>query len=246
MMEIEIKGDIIEDDYQWLYDWIGWSYTSAKNVTSKLREANGQPVTVKVNSPGGSVFAASEIYTELRNYKGEVNIQILGIAASAASVISMAGKSTMSPTAQIMVHNVSTGASGDYRVMEHTAEVLKNANDTIANAYIAKSGISREQALDLMNRETWLSAQRAKELGLIDEIMFENNNVEPFKNLTNSNLKGLYNSYSSIPNELLERISQNNMSQPITNKEDMVDFFMQQKAQSQLNLIKLGGTKICL
>ena len=141
MLFIDIKGDIIEDDSQWIYDWLGWNYTTAKNVNKKLQEANGQAITVKINSPGGSVFAASEIYTELKNYPGQVNIEILGLAASAASVIAMAGKSKMSPTAQIMVHNVSTSCGGDYRAMEHTAEVLKNANDTIANAYINKSGI---------------------------------------------------------------------------------------------------------
>lgn len=235
MINIEVKGDIIEDDRQWLYDWIGWNYTSAKNVVKKLQEANGQPVTLKVNSPGGSVFAASEIYTELRNYSGEVNIDIVGLAASAASVIAMAGKSKMSPTAQIMVHNVSTSCGGDYKAMEHTAEILRNANDTIANAYINKSGMSREQALNLMDKETWLSAQKAKELGLIDEIMFESNSNIALNNA--SSLVGLYNSYSSIPDELLKKLNQDNSGQPINNNQ--VDFFMQQKAKSELEILKL-------
>lgn len=241
MIDIEIKGDIIEDDSQWIYDWIGWSYTSPKNVIDQLKQANGHPITLKVNSPGGSVFAASEIYTELRNYKGEVNIQIVGLAASAASVIAMAGRSAMSPTAQLMVHNVSTRAGGDYRVMEHTAEILRNANDTIANAYIAKSGMSREQALELMNNETYLSAQKAKELGLIDEIMFENNNISA--GLTNNINLGLYNSLSSIPEEILNLLNNASDNQPITNKSDMVDIFMRQKAQSELEFLKLGEIK---
>ncbi|MDG6888217.1 head maturation protease, ClpP-related [Clostridium perfringens] len=238
MVDIDIKGDIIEDDSQWIYDWIGWSYTSPKNVINKLKEANGQPVTLKINSPGGSVFAASEIYTELRNYTGDVNIQIVGLAASAASVIAMAGRSSMSPTAQIMVHNVSTRAGGDYRVMEHTAEVLKNANDTIANAYIAKSGMTRKEALELMDNESYLSAQKAKELGLIDEIMFDN--VQ--SRLTNNvNLK-LYNSLSSIPEEILNLINKSS-NQPIIKENNMVDIFMQQKAKSELDILKLGGIK---
>ncbi len=238
MVDIDIKGDIIEDDSQWIYDWIGWSYTSPKNVINKLKEANGQPVTLKINSPGGSVFAASEIYTELRNYTGDVNIQIVGLAASAASVIAMAGRSSMSPTAQIMVHNVSTRAGGDYRVMEHTAEVLKNANDTIANAYIAKSGMTRKEALELMDNESYLSAQKAKELGLIDEIMFDN--VQ--SRLTNNvNLK-LYNSLSSIPEEILNLINKSS-NQPIIKENNMVDIFMQKKAKSELDILKLGGIK---
>lgn len=238
-MDIEIKGDIIEDDNQWLYDWIGWNYTSAKNVISNLNEANGQEVNIKINSPGGSVFAASEIYTALRNYKGNVNIEIVGLAASAASVIAMAGKSKMSPTAQMMVHNVSTGVGGDYRDMEHAAEILKNANDTIANAYILKSGMSKEKALNLMNNETWLSAQKAKELGLIDEIMFDNNNL-----INSNNFKGLYNSFSSIPNDILEKFNNANVNQPVTSKSDAVDFLMSEKAKAQLNLLKLGGKNI--
>ncbi|MDK0978049.1 Clp protease ClpP [Clostridium perfringens] len=238
MVDIDIKGDIIEDDSQWIYDWIGWSYTSPRNVINKLKEANGQPVTLKINSPGGSVFAASEIYTELRNYTGDVNIQIVGLAASAASVIAMAGRSSMSPTAQLMVHNVSTKAGGDYRVMEHTAEVLKNANDTIANAYIAKSGMTKEEALELMDNESYLSAQKAKELGLIDEIMFDN--VQS-RLINNVNLR-LYNSLSSIPEEILNLINKSN-NQPIIKKNNMVDIFMQQKAQSELDILKLGGIK---
>lgn len=238
MVDIDIKGDIIEDDSQWIYDWIGWSYTSPKNVINKLKEANGQPVTLKINSPGGSVFAASEIYTELRNYTGDVNIQIVGLAASAASVIAMAGRSSMSPTAQLMVHNVSTRAGGDYRVMEHTAEILKNANDTIANAYIAKSGMTREEALELMNKESYLSAQKAKELGLIDEIMFDNMQSR----LTNNVNLGLYNSLSSIPEEILNLINKSS-NQPIIKENNMVDIFMQQKAKSELDILKLGGIK---
>lgn len=237
-MDIEIKGDIIEDDSQWIYDWIGWSYTSAKNVKNALNDAKGESVTLKINSPGGSVFAASEIYTELRNYKGEVNIEIVGLAASAASVIAMAGKSKMSPTAQLMVHNVSTYASGDYRDMEHTAEILKNANDTIANAYISKSGMSRDNALELMNKESWLTAAKAKELGLIDEIMFEDSNNLGLKGLNNFKKHGLYNSFSSIPKELLEKLISANKNQPESNK---VDFFIKQKAQAELDLLKLRG-----
>nr|DAW36868.1 MAG TPA: Putative ATP dependent Clp protease [Caudoviricetes sp.] len=240
-MDIEVKGDIISDDSQWIYDWIGWSYTSARNVLKSLKKANGEDVLVKINSPGGSVFAASEIYTALRGYKGNVNIEIHGLAASAASVIAMAGHCKMSPTGQMMVHNVSTsGVDGDYRVMEHTAEMLRNANMTIANAYIDKTGMSEEEALNLMDNETWLSAERALELGMIDEIMFRNTNI----NIQNKQLKGLYNSFSSIPKELLdqlEKIKDINFSQPNLNNEK-VDFLIQ-KAQAELELLKLRGGK---
>lgn len=239
-MDIDIKGDIISDDYVWIYDWLGYSYTSPSTVVNKIKEANGEDLDIKINSPGGDVFSASEIYSELRAYKGNVNIKIVGLAASAASVISMAGHSSMSPTAQLMVHNVSSCTSGDYRDMDHMSEVLKNANDTIANAYMCKSGMSREQALELMNNETYLSAQKAKELGLIDEIMFEDTNKGTLYNLSNVNLKGFYNTATSIPKELIENLMENvKDNQPVKNK---ADFLMQQKAKAELEIIKLKGS----
>lgn len=239
MMDIDIKGDIISDDSAWIYDWIGWSYTSPSTVINKIKEANGEDLDIKINSPGGDVFSASEIYSELRSYKGNVNIKIMGLAASAASVIAMAGRNSMSPTAQLMVHNVSSCAHGDYRDMDHMSEVLKNANDTIANAYIAKSGMSREEALELMNNETYLSAQKAKELGLIDEIMFEEDNKGTLYNLSNVNLQGFYNSASSIPRELIENLMKNVKNDQPVNK---ADFLMQQKAKAEIELMKLKGS----
>lgn len=237
MAEIEIKGDIVSDDYGWIYDWLGYSYTSPSKVINSIKEAKGEPLNIKINSPGGDVFAASEIYSELRDYQGEVNIKITGLAASAASVIAMAGKSLMSPTAQLMVHNVSTVASGDYRDMDHMSEVLKNANDTIANAYMCKSGMTREQALELMNNETYLSAQKAKDLGLIDGIMFEDSSKVNLADLSNMNRRGFFNSGVSIPKNIIENLMKNVSYQPI----DKADFLLQQKAQAKLNLLKLGG-----
>lgn len=176
------------------------------------------------------------------NYSGNVTLRIVGLAASAASVIAMAGYCEMSPTAQIMVHNVSSSASGDYRDMEHASEVLKNANDTIANAYIEKTGMSREKALNLMDNETWLTAQKAKELGLVDKIMFSSdNNINNKMNFSNFNKKAFYNSYSTIPKELLDKLNINleNKNQPI--QKNTVDIFMQQKAKAELEMLKMKG-----
>ena len=126
-------------------------------------------------SGGGSVYAGSEIYTALKNHKGQVNVSIVGLAASAASVIAMAGKTVkMSPTAQFMVHNVSSQGKGDYRDMQHMADILKTANETIASAYILKTGKSKDEILAMMDKETWLTAEKAKEYGFVDEVMFTN------------------------------------------------------------------------
>lgn len=155
-----------------IYSWYGIEATSPKDVTAVLDRAGGQPVEVEINSGGGDIFAGSEIYTALRAYKGEVNVYIVGLAASAASVIAMAGKSQMSPTAMMMVHNVSSYAEGDYRDMGHQSEVLQKANKTIAAAYVAKSGMSEKDALSLMDSETWLTAQQAVDKKLVDKVMF--------------------------------------------------------------------------
>lgn len=176
MAKVNVKGPIVSDSDAWVYKYFGIEATYPRLVDQAIEKANGEDLEVVINSGGGSVFAGSEIYTALKSYSGNVVVKVVGLAASAASVIAMAGKKVMmSPTAQMMIHNVSTYASGDYRDMEHTAEILKNANNTIANAYRIKSGKSQEELLAMMDSETWMTAQKAKELGLIDEIMFEDN-----------------------------------------------------------------------
>ncbi|WP_297634755.1 head maturation protease, ClpP-related [uncultured Clostridium sp.] len=242
-MEIEIKGDILDNDWGEWYEWFGYSCTYPKKITNQLKQANGEAIVVKINSPGGDIFAGSEIYTELRDYKGEVIIKITGIAASAASVIAMARKSKISPTAQIMVHNVSTNSYGDYREMEHTSEILKNANDTIANSYMCKTGMSREAALEMMNNETYLSAEKALELGLVDEIMFEDSNKVNLSTLNNLKMDNLINSIGNAPIEVIKNFKNRlkNSNHPIQENKD--DFLLEQKSKSMINLLKFGGIK---
>lgn len=171
---INIKGDIIPNDYQWIYDWLEWDATSPKVIESALNDASGDDLEVIINSPGGDVFSGSEIYSLLNDYKGNVTIKVVGVAASAASVIAMAGdKVLISPTAQIMIHNVSAVSAGDYRDHAHESDVLRNWNKSIANAYALKSGLPESELLAMMNKETWLNAQQAIEKGFADEIMFD-------------------------------------------------------------------------
>lgn len=195
MAKLKIVGDIISNDSKWIYDWLEYDCTCPRDVEKAINEANGEKLEVEINSGGGEIFAGSEIYGLLRNY-GNVEIIITGLAASAASVIAMAGHCKMYPTAMMMVHNVSTGARGDHNVMKHTAQTLEIANEAIASAYVGKTGMSMDDALALMNVETWFSAQQAKEKGLVDEVMFEN--------ATHSNL--MTNSLTSIPSDLIDKI----------------------------------------
>ena len=224
MAKVNIKGPIVSDNDAWIYEWLGIKATCPKIVNDAIDKANGEDLEVIINSGGGSVFPASEIYTVLRDYAGNVIVKIVGLAASAASVVAMAGtKVLMSPTAQMMIHNVTTYAEGDYRDMEHTAEILKNANDTIANAYRLKSGKTQEELLALMDNETWMTAQKAKELGLIDEIMFE----DDVQLAASTDYSGL------LPPEVINTVRNKLQSEKAL-----------KAAQAKLNYLKLKGEVI--
>ena len=134
--------------------------------------AGSGDITVWINSPGGDCVAAAQIYNMLANYKGNVTVKIDGIAASAASVIAMAGNSVlMSPVSMMMIHNPATMAFGDHTEMEKAIEMLEGVKDSIINAYTLKTGMSREKLSRLMDAETWMDATKAVELGFADDII---------------------------------------------------------------------------
>jgi len=161
---LELNGTIAEES--WFDDDI-----TPKMFKEELTSGTGA-VTVWINSPGGDCVAASQIYTMLMDYKGEVTVKIDGIAASAASVIAMAGtKVLMSPTAMMMVHNPSTAAFGDRRDMEKAIELLDEVKESIINAYEIKTGLSRATLSHLMENETWMNAKKAIELGFADGML---------------------------------------------------------------------------
>lgn len=174
-MKIDVKGVITSNDDGWIYDWFEIDNTTPLKIEKALEEAAGSDVDIYINSGGGDVFAGSEIYSAIREYEGNVAIHIVGFCASAASVIAMAGYSEMSPTAQMMVHNVSMWEAGDYHAHDKASEILQTANRSVAAAYVEKTGMALDEALKLMDRETWLTAEEAHELGLIDEIAQQKN-----------------------------------------------------------------------
>ena len=152
--------------------WFGDEITPAA-FKSELNAGN-QPITVHINSVGGDCVAASQIYTMLMDYPADVTVQIDGLAASAASVVAMAGtKVCMSPTALMMVHNPWTNASGDAKDMQKAIALLDEVKESIINAYEIKTGMDRQSLSDLMDTETWMNAYRAKELGFCDEVLFD-------------------------------------------------------------------------
>lgn len=171
VVKINVKGAIIMNNYKEVYDFYDMESTSPNDIRNALPE-NNDAVEISINSGGGHLNAGSEIYSILRDYPGQVTTKVVALAGSAASVIAMAGNRVLiAPTAQIMIHNVSSIAQGDYNKMLHSADVLKEMNRGVANAYILKTGISEAEILDLMNKETWLSARSALEKGFVDEIM---------------------------------------------------------------------------
>lgn len=186
-VKIDVKGPIISNDEAWIYDWFEMDATSPGKVSKALDHANGEDLLVSINSPGGYVDEGSEIYTALKNYSGHVEVQIVGLAASAASIIAMAGdKVRISPTAQIMIHNAAMWNGGDHRDMTKAAEMLKITDRTLVNAYVIKSGKPEEELLHMMAEETWMGPQQALEHNFVDEIMFMDSPVKMTASSTTS------------------------------------------------------------
>jgi ATP-dependent Clp protease, proteolytic subunit ClpP len=137
--------------------------------------AGSGDIIVWINSPGGDCVAAAQIYNMLVGYKGNVTVKIDGIAASAASVIAMAGRTVlMSPVSMMMIHNPATVAFGDHTEMAKAIEMLEGVKDSIINAYALKTGMSRAKLSRLMDAETWMDATKAVELGFADDIITKN------------------------------------------------------------------------
>lgn len=171
-MKIDIKGTIVRNDDKWIYDFFGMTSTCPKEVDTALSQAKGGDVDVYINSPGGNVFAGSEIYSALRNATGTVRIHVVGLAASAASVIMCAGHCDISPTAMVMIHNASVYLEGDYDYidMQQSADALNATSRAICSAYVEKTGREESEFMELMSQEKWFTAQEAVDIGLCDEI----------------------------------------------------------------------------
>ena len=161
---LELSGTIAEDS--WFDDDV-----TPQLFKDELNSGTGD-ITVWINSPGGDCVAAAQIYNMLSNYKGRVTVKIDGIAASAASVIAMAGDTVLvSPVSMLMIHNPATMAWGDHAEMQKAMDMLSEVKESIINAYVLKTGLSRPKLSHLMDAETWMDANKAVELGFADDIM---------------------------------------------------------------------------
>lgn len=191
---LELYGTIAEES------WFDDDITPAM-FKEELFAGSG-PITIWINSPGGDCIAASQIYTMLMDYKGDVTVKIDGIAASAASVVAMAGtKVLMAPTALMMIHNPATMAFGDHVDMEKAIDMLSEVKESIINAYELKTGLSHTQLSHMMDDTTWMNAKKAIELGFADGILTDG------KRESAADTEGYEFSASAVERSLINKIS---------------------------------------
>lgn len=177
-MALKLNGTIVSDDDKWIYDFMGIQSTSPADIRQQLDAEEGEEVVLEVSSGGGDVFAGSEMFYILKQSAKHVTADIVGFAGSAATVVCCGADVVRAvPSAQYMIHNVSCTARGDHNDMRHQAEVLESANKGIADCYRQKTGMELEALLELMEKETWMSASDAKDYGFVDEIIGEDMNL---------------------------------------------------------------------
>lgn len=169
----------MDNDTGEFFDYFGMSSVYPKKVQQAIENDEDNEIILDVASNGGDVFSASEIYTMLKSSGKNIVVNIQGLAASAASVISMAGNTVnISPTAQLMIHKASVVGAGNADDFEHEAKVLNGIDESIASAYELKTGMKQEDLLQMMANETWLNAKEAVDKGFADNIMFSNDEEE--------------------------------------------------------------------
>lgn len=183
--------------------WFGDEVTP--KMFQKELDAGTGNITVWINSPGGDVFAAAQIYNMLMEYKGDVTVKVDALAASAASVIAMAGTTVlMSPVAMMMIHNPMTIAIGDSKEMQKAGEMLDEVKESIMNAYEIKTGLNRTKISHLMDAESWFNAKKAVELGFADGILNAEEGTEDMAK--EAEVEGMMFSRTAVTNSLLSKL----------------------------------------
>ncbi|MHA7611538.1 head maturation protease, ClpP-related [Weissella viridescens] len=196
---LNLTGPIVGNDSSWIYDYLGIDCISPKNVMESIGDASEQLV-INLSSGGGEVTAASEIYTALRQMNTTVSINITGMAASAASIIAMAGDTVnISPTAQMMIHQASLrDVSGNKDDLTHLSNILDKTDQSIVQAYVDRTGLPVDKIVKMMADETFLTAQEAVEYGFADQIMFTGTSTQ--NKVTNSLETGMF------PDDVINKI----------------------------------------
>ncbi|MCI5872141.1 MAG: Clp protease ClpP [Clostridiales bacterium] len=231
MKQVKISGVIVPNEDKWIYDWFGMEATCPDDVKKAIKSAGKDEITFVINSPGGEIGAGSEMWYMINSYEQKTYADIVGYACSAASYLAMgADVVRMAPTALMMIHLVSGDASGNCNAMEKEASTLRVADKAISNAYKLKTGKSNEELLALMEQETWMDAEKAKELGFIDSIIGAENEAKAMP---------IYNAFGNILSEEVKEKVRNMVKHTDTGDSGNQDFLLQTK----LNLLKLGGMR---
>jgi ATP-dependent Clp protease protease subunit len=211
-IDLRIDGDIAMDDDFWSM-LFGIENVTPKGFMAELTQYKGKDINVWINSYGGEVYAASRIYTALKEHQGKVKVKIDGVAISAASVIAMAGDEIlMSPTSIMMLHNPWGNFQGEAKDLRHGADVLDEVKDTIINAYQLKTGKSRDKISQMMDEETWMSAKKAVSEGFVDGMLYseskEENNIGSAENSFMFSRFAIQNSINNRTKDFIKQYNQ--------------------------------------
>lgn len=174
-VELHIKGDIVDDSQVWLYEWLDEQATAPNLFKDELSQYKGKDLTIVIDSYGGDLFAGESMYNALKDHSGKITAKI-EMAMSAASVIAMAADEIlMSPVGVMMIHNPLTAASGNMHDLRKVANVFDEIKESIINAYVTKTGRSRSKISQMMDDETWMSANVAVKEGFADGVLYQDN-----------------------------------------------------------------------
>ncbi len=172
MKKINIKGPIVDNNTAQFYEWIGWECASPNSIIKGLEEANGEDVTLEINSPGGIVTSGYEMYSNIMEYEGKVTAHVISACSAATLLVCAADEALISDAGIFMIHNAQGRANGDYRNLQMESDALKEFDEGIINAYARKTGMGREEIQNLMDNNTYMSPQTAIQYGFIDGYMF--------------------------------------------------------------------------
>lgn len=221
-IELRVEGEIVSDDDAWIYEWFGIPAATRNAFRQELSQYAGKNITVWIDSWGGDVFAAAGIYNALKEHKGKVTVKVDGKAVSAASVIAMSGDEIyMSPVSIMMIHNPWSRAVGEAKDMRHAADVLDVVKDTIMNAYQARTGLDRDEISQMMDEETWMSAQKAMSAGFVDGVLYTepSSDDEPVQNSYSFSRMAIQNSANAAMKRFLDQWKAIDAAAQATSKE---------------------------